>query len=140
MFRRTLLVSGLLAALVGLVGCGGPKVEKTYVTGSVTYQGKPLPTGTIAFVNENTVATGQITNGTYTVPEVAVGPNKISILTPAPMGMQTMQKVEGKSFAGAAGEVVQVPATLNNPDTSGLTATIGTGTEQAPFKHDVAIP
>jgi len=38
----------LAAALVGLTGCGGEE-KLLDVTGTVTYDGKPLPAGTIFF-------------------------------------------------------------------------------------------
>ena len=39
----------LLCAAILLGGCGDGLPERVIVTGKVTYQGKPLPTGTISF-------------------------------------------------------------------------------------------
>ena len=45
---RTLLLLAFMAALVG--GCGGERgPERVVVSGTVTYQGKPIPDGTIRF-------------------------------------------------------------------------------------------
>ncbi|UUO04700.1 hypothetical protein M4951_15025 [Blastopirellula sp. J2-11] len=47
------LMSGLLAAIVlTQVGCGARGPEMGDVTGTVTYKGKPLHTGTITFIPE----------------------------------------------------------------------------------------
>jgi hypothetical protein len=45
-----LAVLFLLAAVVAVSGCGESGPPRTVVTGKVTYQGKPLPTGSVMFI------------------------------------------------------------------------------------------
>ncbi|MHC2069865.1 hypothetical protein ACYFX5_20525 [Bremerella sp. T1] len=52
MFRSTLLTLSLAFAVTTMVGCGSSGPEMGDVTGTVTYKGKPLPTGTITFIPE----------------------------------------------------------------------------------------
>lgn len=127
LFTRAGCALLLMCALV-VCGCGPGDVARTNVTGKVTYKGNPLPAGTVAFINGSTVATGEIKDGQYSIPNVAVGENKISVTTPPPPSqgqqMQMKQKVEGKSFSGEAPTSVAIPAKYNNPDSSGLTYTV----------------
>jgi hypothetical protein len=73
----------LLAALLAS-GCGGKKGD---VSGTVTYQGKPLPSGTITFLDARNEAVGSspITDGKYTIYQVPVGPVKVLVTTPPPL-------------------------------------------------------
>jgi len=117
----SLLLCVLLAS-----GCG-PNVARAPVAGKVNYNGKPLPIGSVAFVNGNTVTTGSIQNGQYNVPNVAVGENQISVTTPPAPGMgqdkQMKQKVEGKSLTTEQVKSVTIPAKYARPESSGLTYT-----------------
>lgn len=132
-----------MAAIWALVvaGCGGGPPTAA-VSGKITYKGQPVPTGTVSFVSESTVASGQISNGQYTVAQAPIGPVKITVSTPAiPDAMQQRQmkqSVEGKSATGAAGMTpVAVPPAFANPDSSGLTYTV---TSASPQNHDIEIP
>jgi hypothetical protein len=79
----------------------------------------------VAFVNGSTVATGTIQNGQYSVPNVAVGENQVSVTTPpAPstgQQMQMKQKVEGKSITTEQVKSVTIPSKYTRPESSGLT-------------------
>ena len=69
MIRRKALVVALLFLLSLLAGCGGQKVYN--VAGTVTYQGKPVPTGQIVFEpdasagNSGQAAFAKIKDGRY---------------------------------------------------------------------------
>lgn len=118
-------------------GCGAGGGPRANVKGKISYNGQPLPVGTITFVGEKVVASGQIINGEYAVPQAPVGPVKISVSTPAPVSaMQMNQKVEGKSFGGQDTNVVQVPSNYSNPDFSGLTYTV---TKDSPQTYDIEL-
>jgi hypothetical protein len=65
------LLGALALVLLAPVGCGRSGPEMARVTGKVTYQGKPVPKGTIAFIpvaGTGRNATGAIApDGTYTL-------------------------------------------------------------------------
>lgn len=126
--RNVLVLFAIVSCgLLMTSGCGPAAAPRAPVSGKVSYKGQPLPSGTVAFVNENTVATGQIQNGQYSIPNAAVGSNKVSVTTPPPsvgQEMQMKQKVEGKTFSGEATKPVAIPAKYNNPEGSGLTYTV----------------
>lgn len=122
----------LMGALL-VSGCGSD-VARTPVTGKVNYNGKPVPSGTVAFVNGSTVTTGTIQNGQYSIPNVAVGENQVSVTTPPTPStgqqMQMKQKVEGKSFTAEAPQSVTIPSKYTRPESSGLTYTATAAKDQ----------
>jgi hypothetical protein len=129
-----LLVFGILAA-----GCGKGDVPRFKVSGSVKYQGKSVPVGTITFQSENGqyVETAPIKDGQYSIDRAPVGTVKIGIVTPsAPPPMQMKQKVEGKSLDGGADSIVAVPGKYANPENSGLTYTVTSTPNQT---HDISL-
>ena len=82
--------------LVALPGCGSTsKVERVTVSGSVTYQGRPVPTGLIAFTpdakkgNRGPQGIAKIVNGRYSSSD---GMGKGSVTGP--------QRVEIRAFEG----------------------------------------
>jgi hypothetical protein len=87
------------ALLLALAGCGGG-LERSVVTGKVTYKGKPLTKGQIRFIIDNQPsAMGQIENGTYRIDHlggVPVGKGKVEI-----DGFEETGKV---IFTGPSGE------------------------------------
>lgn len=76
----------LCIAGVALAGCGGGDRNRAVVTGTITYQGEPLPTGRIQFVPAKGTKAPQsgaeITDGRYTVDArggLAVGTYQVRI-------------------------------------------------------------
>jgi hypothetical protein len=71
----------LLLAAVVCMGCG---VKTGDVSGTVTYQGKRLSTGSVTFVNagKEPVGTSAIQDGHDTLSRVPVGPVTILVTTP----------------------------------------------------------
>ncbi len=64
-----ILSASAVLVVVLVVGCGGDDLGKRYaVSGTITYKGKPLPKGTIAFISEKPDgrgASGVIEDGKY---------------------------------------------------------------------------
>ncbi len=144
----SLLLSGLLVAAVG---CGA----KGTITGTVTYKGTPIPTGTIMFVPDNgsPSVTTAITDGKYTAEKVAAGPAKIGITSTFvdPHSISPMQKMMQKGKGGPPPEApeaarkafeagaqaskkgIKIPDEFANPDTSKETYTVKGGSQV----HDI---
>jgi len=143
---------GWLMLLVVSAGCS----SKGTVSGKVTYQGKPVPAGTVIFVplaGEGNF-TANISNGAYRVEGLPLGPVKISVSTPVNAASmkgliskmqpppEMMQKLApGKSAEGSAPssqdtQGVLIPARFQDPEKSGLTYTVKGGSQV----YDIDIP
>lgn len=65
----SILAASVLIVVVALVSNGDDELDKRYtVSGTITYKGKPLPKGIIAFVTDNPdgrCASGMIEDGKY---------------------------------------------------------------------------
>jgi hypothetical protein len=139
----SLFVPGLLLLTVG---CN----SKGTVTGSVSYQSKPIPSGTIIFVPDNgaTSVTAAIVDGNYTVEKVPPGPAKIGVTSTyiAPNEMTPMQRMmqkdksslppEARKAFEAGGQAkpgIKIPDNYSDPQQSALTYTVKGGSQ----KHDI---
>jgi hypothetical protein len=105
---------------VALLGCGGSGGSmKSVVTGKVTFNGAPVPAGTVTFIAQNTEGTtmmSAIDNGTYRIPNFPPGEVKISVQGPG-----RPSNPEDKTPR------VTLPEKYLNVMTSGLTYTVKTG-------------
>lgn len=87
---RLLACSALFAVVLGVVGCGPSEPQKNPVSGSVTWKGHPIKYGTINFRSDGDgryVATGEIHDGKYEIPEVSglpAGKYVVSVSYPDP--------------------------------------------------------
>jgi hypothetical protein len=142
----SLFLPGLLLLTVG---CG----SKGAITGTVSFQGNPIPTGTIIFVPDDGAPsiTAPITDGKYTAEKVPTGPAKIGVSSSYTEGklspMQQMMKVgkggpppeappeARKAFenAGQAKKGIKIPDNYSDPQKSALTYTVKSGSQT----HDI---
>jgi hypothetical protein len=130
--------------LLPLMGCSSAGT----VTGKVTFQGKPLPAGTVIFVPEKGGGAfrSEIFNGDYKVEKVPSGPVKIAVTTPSSstppmdyiMKMRPPAEVLQKVAPGKSPEdftkqpppqTEPIPKKFSDPDTSGLTYTVKGGSQ-----------
>jgi hypothetical protein len=108
-----------LLATTLLLGCGSnaPVDERrTSISGTVTFDGKPLPAGNITFdsTESRLSTTASINQGVYSTSRAAIGKNEVSIET------------ESLRYGYPAG-YVKIPERYTNPMASGLTADIKPG-------------
>jgi hypothetical protein len=128
--------------LMAAIGCGS--AEGT-ISGTVSYQGKPLPGGSLTFVPEkgNGVFRGNIEkDGKYRINKIAAGPMKIAVQAaqaPRHPGAQVppseMSKGGAKAPAVAPGDYVKIPAAYGDPEKSGLRCTVTGGSQT----HDIKL-
>ena len=84
------LVPLYLLAIAGLIaGCGPSESKRNPVTGTVTWKGQPVKSGTINFrsADGKHVATGTIVDGKYEIPKVSglpAGKYQVAISYPDP--------------------------------------------------------
>ena len=134
-----MLKYGLLIALLGaamMLGCnsGGQRIAP--VSGTVTYNGKPVPGAHVSFVPSDgssraaeglTDANGKFTLGTFSTSDGAVvGTHKIGVIANGPA--RPARPGEG---SGMPGETVPgpplIPAKYFSPETSGITQEVKPG-------------
>jgi len=159
---RCLLTALVLsAALSCLAGCG----SSSKIVGKVTYKGKPVPGGIVAFYGANnwTGTSDLDENGNYTIVKAPVGTVKITVDTssyrptqlpfaaPKMPNMQDMSKMakppempeEAKKNplynpqlrAERAKRYVEIPAKYAHPDTTDLTYEVKRGVQT----HDIEL-
>jgi hypothetical protein len=123
---RDTLTNGLRVAGCALLlswaalGCGPPVGR---VTGKVTYQGKPLPSGSVVFVNPegNVVGRSAIApGGLYAMSDVPAGSVKVAVASHehVPLGL-----------GGQPGNYVPIPPHYAKAETSGLKYTVTRGSQ-----------
>ncbi len=127
--RNRLTVTAALAT-VWLTGCGNRPVvhaDRATVSGTVTFAGKPLPGGSVAFISTADPAkrvTGILQeDGTFRVADVPVGKVDVAIDT-EPMKI------------GAPKRYVTIPENYRNPATSGLNYDVMPG-DNAPARFEL---
>ena len=137
---KELLLVCLLIALLGNTGCRKEAAKNT-ITGTVTYQDKPLLFGTVVLVGEdNLPRQGAIrVDGTYTVTDVPLGAVKIAVFSPDPKMRESKRTIQPPKIKepssplhsatpeAPAMDVAKwfpIPDHYNNPETSNLNTTI----------------
>jgi hypothetical protein len=95
-----LFASGILAAVVAAVGCGGDE-RGGRLAGKVTFKGQPVPFATIVATGPAGKTAGGTTNekGEYLMPEPPEGQLKFKVITSAPKAGQPRLNLPAK-YAG----------------------------------------
>lgn len=131
--RRSLSLVFPLVALLGLVGCGGNsnRPQTSQVKGMVTFDGKPLPSGSLLFVptGGGPTAQGKINEdgsyemGTFAEDDGAVlGTFKVMITAyTQPKGGPGLPE---DAINGNAASIPLIPEVYGDLENSGLTATV----------------
>lgn len=88
----------VLSVVVLVTGCSG----RTSVSGKLSYQGKPLPYGTVMiFGSDGMPQNGVIAaDGVYTVSGVPYGPAKMVVTCIDPQAVEEAKKLAGRSTGG----------------------------------------
>lgn len=136
--------AAVAAAAIGMIGpalagCGSSGPEMARVYGKVTYQGQPVPKGTISFVPVDAVngnpATGVLqSDGSYTLQTVEpgdgarLGEYRVAIST-----ITEDQILDYIPKTPPPKPKPLIPEKYSDPATSGLTATVKSGTNDIPF-------
>jgi hypothetical protein len=134
-----------LVVFLGLMisGCGGRPGGT--VTGTVTYQGKRVPAGTVTFFgadDQTPVSVPIDSDGTYTATKVPLGSVKVAVSTPLPPPPEAPGDDKPKRRFGKGKimpskvNVVSVPTLYSDPARSGLSLTVKEGSQ--PF--DIKLP
>ena len=127
----------LFFLLLAIPGCGGGRATAT-VTGTVSYQGKPLPAGKVSFWGPNDqVASALIgEDGTYEATNVPLGLVKVAVSTPLPPPPEIVKAArEGKRRFGKGelitvdSKTVSIPPKYSDPAKSGLSFTVTEGSQ-----------
>jgi len=144
-----LILGSLPVMLLPLIaGCGGGAGTAS-VTGNVTYDGKPLGSGVVAFVFKNSAGlevreTGQIQpDGSYSISRLSPGQVTIIVETIPPVDLPKERKQKDMPDlppigGGDApkGTFVKIPDKYKDPATSGLTYTVKSGKQ----KYNIELP
>jgi hypothetical protein len=144
-------VSLALGVVVGAAGCAVGGSSTGTVTGKVTYKGGPVKGGNVYFfVDDKNPGVGEIQeDGTYKAERVPVGNAKVSVDTESmkpPMGMPAAAakkytapppdpKVKTEAYVPPdpgerAKRYVKIPEKYIDPERSGLTYTVKTGSQE----------
>jgi hypothetical protein len=129
---RVSIVLSLFALIVA--GCGQRMGE---VTGTVTYNGKALPSGQVTFfgADKQVVGGSSIIEGKYKVLKVPPGTVKITVRTPPPPppASQTAKQDAPPPEKRPPLESIAIPPKYGNPDQSGLTYEVKPGSQEHPI-------
>lgn len=139
--NRVRLLGLLLMAVatIGLVGCGNSGPTLMTVTGTVTYQGNPVPKATVnimpakgAAAMATTDDAGKFVAQTSGQPGVSVGPAKVMVTLVKMVGApdkiedspEAAAKISELVNSGKIRYVSAIPTKYGNPDTTTLEITV----------------
>ncbi len=124
--RRPTAAVVLAAALAAAVGCS-PRT--TTVNGTVSFNGKKMVWGGVGLVaHDGSAHQGAITpEGTYTIPNVPVGPAQVGVTTfdPNPKGDNEGRRWKSPNLP--PGAWFPIPEKYADPVKSGLTVDVASG-------------
>lgn len=127
---RVVSIGVCVTLLFGLVGCGSSGQS---IGGTVTFQGRPLSAGFVMFQTAGGIQQAPIeADGSYRIGGLVPGEARVAVVGPA-------KPAVGPDGVSAdvvpAGELVFIPEKYAQVETSGLSCTVGNGTQQ----HDIAL-
>jgi hypothetical protein len=122
-YELVAIVAFVVVAAALLHVLGGAK-EGT-VTGTVNFKGKPLPNGVVTIVDGNGhPRRGRVhRDGSFTVPGVSPGSAKVTVAAPI------SNVIDPENVWDPYGPYVAIPKHYARPDKSGLSLTVGPGTQ-----------
>jgi hypothetical protein len=130
---RLLARATLLAAIPGVLlicGCGGPGAREA-ITGTVTFDGKPLDKGEITLIPQTNTkgptAGAEIVGGKFTIPAAGgtfAGKFRVEITASRPTGRKGIDRLTGTPMSGSE---QYIPSRYNTE--SQLTADVKAGAE-----------
>ena len=131
--RRLAVVLGLAALMV--IGCGSRKAS---VSGTVRFNGAPLPSGSISFFGQNgeVASTLIAADGSYHIRRLSAGPVRVAVVSHPPVSVGTAANPTPHVFAASYGQANRggwtgrywaLPDKFRHPDRSGLAYEISSG-------------
>ena len=142
---KTMWTLAAASVLVVAAGCGGgvglPEGETGTVSGKITFDGKPIPAGSlVTFANEKHgfIATGTVAaDGTYSLqmrggPDILAGAYRVAV-TPPTSAQPEMSQAEYDKMMTEGGKppepkkVSEIPKKYQAPEGSGLTYEVKAG-------------
>lgn len=113
------------AVLLAVVGCGGGELppNRSEISGTVTFDGKPLPGGSVIFISEtdpNMSVPALIIDGKYATKRAPLGACRVTVETES-------------LLLGNPDAYVKIPQHYDRADESGLTVTLEPGKNVANF-------
>ena len=134
--RRVRIGSFGIVALIPLA-CGRTGPEMASVSGKVTYKGQPITQGTISFQPvdpDGRIATGTIgPDGSYSLQTEEPGDGALLGQYRVGIAARGEEQVLDYIPAKPVKPKSQIPLQYENPETSGLTATVKSGRNNFPF-------
>ena len=132
-------IGGLVLLVVPmLVGCGSDGPQTYHVTGIVTYQGKPLPLGTIMFVPQGAPPSQPTEigpDGRYELDAVAGSHAVMIVAVPVTSGRVDPEVEGGIDYTDAEPVESLIPEKYNRYETSGVTVLVA-----AKKRNEIDIP
>lgn len=150
--KRTSVLMFISGTMLLAAGCA----SKATITGTVSYKGKPIPSGNITFTPESgaPLVNAPIREGKYSAENVPTGNAKVSIMSmymasrPSPMmdpskkdkmappkdAPPEAQKAFQQSTQSKQG--IKIPEKYTDPEQSGLSYTVTSGKQTKDFNLD----
>ena len=118
-----------LALLAGLAAAAGCSKPVAVVTGTVTFDNKPLTTGEIHFLGPEGKSRSTVigTDGTYRVDNAPVGKVKVAVVARKVEGEGKLMANPWKALPKPATVTSLIPTKYNDPEQSGLSYDVAMG-------------
>jgi len=122
LFARFVVLLVFSAYLGWCAGCGSGVPPTGSVSGKVTYKGQPFTTGVVTFINEKAgrgASSDLDSSGSYHIESIRTGDYNVAIHRRPPPPSEGPRVIENWKLS--------IPDKYQNPQTSGLTATVEPG-------------